>query len=361
MPLRGDHDRLGAQPAVHEPAGVRVGDAVGDLDRQLRPRGARSSAARPSRRAATVPSGTRRRDTTRPSCSPTSNSVVTFGCDSAISDARLRRSATPRPRHPAVKSAGSSRTATVRPSRVSRARNSSPGPGGLEPFEQVVVRDDADRRRSGVAHPALSGSITLCSSSFASPICSSTSAMSSVGLPGHARALAVDAVLAHHRQRVGQQVERHRQAARAAPIIVSCSFELRRGACRIRTSVSSALPAAAATAGSRRGSAGCAPGCAIRSAIDLRHVLGLQLPLDLVARRRPPKPVSHRARQHVRDADAVVPDFLHQRLGERVQRRPSRRSRRRRRRTDLCGDRLLMLMIQPPPRARRCGSAARQQ
>jgi hypothetical protein len=51
----------------------------------------------------------------------------------------------------------------------------------LEPFEQVVVGDDADG--AWRVH-GRSVSITVCSSSFASPICSITKAMSSVGRPG---------------------------------------------------------------------------------------------------------------------------------------------------------------------------------
>src|SRR5581483_1885327 len=51
----------------------------------------------------------------------------------------------------------------------------------LETLQQGVMRDRTNR--CGRAH-GLSSSMTLCTSSLASPICSSTSAMSSVGLPG---------------------------------------------------------------------------------------------------------------------------------------------------------------------------------
>ena len=54
--------------------------------------------------------------------------------------------------------------------------------GRFELFEQVVMRDHTDRRGRS-AHGRLD-SITLCTSSLASPICSSTSAISNVGLPG---------------------------------------------------------------------------------------------------------------------------------------------------------------------------------
>src|SRR5687768_5204 len=66
---------------------------------------------------------------------------------------------------------------------------------GVEALEQVVMTDDTDRRRHGNVHvrsggssgpplPSTDDSMTLCNSSFASPMCSMTSAMSSVGLPG---------------------------------------------------------------------------------------------------------------------------------------------------------------------------------
>src|SRR6478609_6687305 len=56
--------------------------------------------------------------------------------------------------------------------------------GWFEALEQVVVRHGADGRR--LLHPAtgLSSSITLWTSSLASPICSTTIAISSAGRPG---------------------------------------------------------------------------------------------------------------------------------------------------------------------------------
>ena len=171
----------------------------------------------------------------RPWCSPTSNTVVTFGCDSAmserarsISDARLAASG--------VKSGGQkphrdgpAEARVARPEQLARARR-------LEPFEQVVMRNDADRRRSGVAHPALSSSMTLWSSSFASPICSTTSAMSSVGL---ARVSACSGNTRH----AGPPSRARRSADRAPPPGApspspSSSREprARRGASRMRTS-----------------------------------------------------------------------------------------------------------------------------
>jgi hypothetical protein len=56
------------------------------------------------------------------------------------------------------------------------------GSGLLEPLQKIVVSDDAERRRR--AHGPGSSSMTLCTSSFASPICSSTMAISIVGRPG---------------------------------------------------------------------------------------------------------------------------------------------------------------------------------
>src|SRR5205814_2197335 len=66
--------------------------------------------------------------------------------------------------------------------RVARAEQFS-GPCRGQPLEQVVMRDDCDRTRNGRRHSVFC-SITVCSSSLASPICSMTSAMSSVGRPG---------------------------------------------------------------------------------------------------------------------------------------------------------------------------------
>ena len=70
----------------------------------------------------------------------------------------------------------SSELRVARAKEISRARR-------LEPLEQVVVRDDADWRGRRFSHER-SASITLCTSSFASLICSSTIEMSIVGLPG---------------------------------------------------------------------------------------------------------------------------------------------------------------------------------
>ena len=126
---------------------------------------------------------------------------------------------------------------------VCRGRGTARPGRRLQPLEQVVVGDRrrSARRRARAHMPRRSSSMTLCSSSFASPICSRTSAMSIVGRAGRARALAVDAVLADHRQRVGQQIERHREHGRAAaPIIVSCCLE--RVACLSNADIASAFP-----------------------------------------------------------------------------------------------------------------------
>src|SRR5690606_23133911 len=55
------------------------------------------------------------------------------------------------------------------------------GAGRFQPLEQVVVCDDAYRRGRRCAHFS---SITVCTSSLASPICSSTIARSIAGRPG---------------------------------------------------------------------------------------------------------------------------------------------------------------------------------
>ena len=199
---------------------------------------------------------------------------------------------------------GASKPRVARAEQLARTRR-------LEPFEQVVMRNDADRRRSGVAHPALSSSMTLCSSSFASPICSTTSAMSSVGLPGHSRALAIHAVLSHHRERVGQQIERHRQPPlrrshhrlvnlERVAMLVECGHRL--------------IPSwAAATAGSRPGSAGCAAGYAISSVTTCATSSGASFHSSS-ARRSAAELGAHRSRQDAGDANAVLPHLLHQRL-----------------------------------------------
>ena len=77
------------------------------------------------------------------------------------------------------------------------------------------MSDDTERGGRRCGH-VRSASMTLCTSSFASPICSSTIVMSIVGRPGMPGALAVHAVLSHHRERVGQQVHRHGQPAAIA-------------------------------------------------------------------------------------------------------------------------------------------------
>src|SRR5687767_15107302 len=66
--------------------------------------------------------------------------------------------------------------------RVASAKEIS-GARHLESLEQVVVRDHADRRGRRFSHER-SASMTLCNSSFASLICSSTIETSIVGLPG---------------------------------------------------------------------------------------------------------------------------------------------------------------------------------
>src|SRR4029450_5033817 len=56
-------------------------------------------------------------------------------------------------------------------------------PGRLQALEQVVVSDDPNRGGRRRGHVCLA-SMTLCTSSFASLICSSTIVMSIVGRPG---------------------------------------------------------------------------------------------------------------------------------------------------------------------------------
>ena len=285
VPLRGDHDRLRAQPAVDEPGGVRVGHGVGDLDRHLHG-------------AAHVHRPPRHLGAERLALQELEHEV-----DAALvladveqrGDVRMRQAR--EARAPArssaaaasgVKSAGSSRTATVRPSRVSRARNSSPGPAARAaragcsgqrrrsaPGDRRVMRsrlDDALQQLLGVAdllederdverRPA-----------------------------GGARALAVDAVLPDHRERVGQQIERHRQPPARLPHHRLVTSRARRGACRRRTSRESALRGAAAPAESRRGSAGCAPDAQSDRATTSATSSGASSHSDFVLD-RPPNPV----------------------------------------------------------------------
>ena len=115
---------VGAEPAVTEAVRMGIRHSVGDLNGDL------DGAADVHRAAADL--GPQRlpllkleRQVHALSCSPTSNSAVMLGCDSALSP-RARRSALTID----GEVAGSSRTATVRPSLVSRARKRSPGPDG---------------------------------------------------------------------------------------------------------------------------------------------------------------------------------------------------------------------------------------
>ena len=145
-----------------------------------------SGAVRRSPAAATALAGTRRPGRPRPSCSSASNSVITLGCDSAVIERRLGDQF------------GACRGARPckRGQQPHRHRAPQPGvprsiqlawPRRLQRLEQVVVghhADGAGRAGSGRRGHVRSSSITVCSSSFASPICSTTRAMSSVGLPG---------------------------------------------------------------------------------------------------------------------------------------------------------------------------------
>ena len=261
---------------------------------------------------------------------------------SAASRREVRRKKPHRDRAPEAR--------VARAEQLARARR-------LEPLEQVVMRNDAERRRRGIAHPALSRSMTLWSSSFASPICSTTSAMSSVGFPG--------AACSGNTRRAGRPSRARRSAGRAPPPGALRRahhrlVNLERVAMLVEYGHRSCYPFLGGCDGRISTRLGrLRAGNAIRSPPPARRRRA-RASTRSVCRRSAAEIGAHRARQDAGDADAVVPDFLHERLAERVE-RGLRCAVGRASANGAVDDRLLMLMIQPPPRDRRCGSAARQQ
>ena len=90
------------------------------------------------------------------------------------------------------------------------------------------------------------------------------------------------------------------------------------------------------------------------------HVRRIQLPVRVRGRPVAPELGVHRARKHAAHPDAVPADFLHQRLGQRVQARLGRAVR------NAAGKRVLAgeaadVDVQPLPRRFITGTAARQQ
>ena len=197
---------------MNEPCGVRIGNGVGNLDGQLhgpahvhRPAGHLRPQRLPLQKledeedAALVLAGIeergdirmRQRDRGQRACSSSAVRLAASGANSG----------------------GSRRIATVRPStRVARAEQLA-GTRRLEALEQVVVGDDAD---TAAGDGGTSSRLSARSRSAAAPSrrrSARARARCPASAPGMPRALAVDAVLADHRERVGQQIERHREAA----------------------------------------------------------------------------------------------------------------------------------------------------
>ena len=176
-----DHDRFGTQPAVHRSVCVGVGKRVRHLDRQL------DSAAH-------VHWATRHLGPQRPTLQ-----ILEDDEDSTVVLARIEQ------RNDVGMRPGDERPRRLQQGRARRrvgrevGRQEAHGHGspeacipraiqltetcGLEPLEKCVVGNRADRVLDDGTH-RFSSSMTLCSSSLTSPICSSTSAISSVGLPG---------------------------------------------------------------------------------------------------------------------------------------------------------------------------------
>ena len=130
--------------------------------------------------------------------------------------------------------------------------------------------------------------MTLCTSSFASLICSSTIEMSIVGLPGMPGALAVHAVLAHHRERVRQQIHAPPPAGRDRGPSWSRASRARRVLAEYGLVVHDFLGGCAGRISTRLGR--LRDGWAIRSTITSATSSGINAHSDFVFD-SPPKPV----------------------------------------------------------------------